>query len=74
MRQAIKYILYKSVLTKNINFKMFVGFMPEESPESSFKGETTFMFFVWKEFFTSAEFKTTSEETRWCERSFVLPV
>ncbi len=36
---------------------MYVGFMLEESPESSFKGETTFMFFVWKEFFTSARFK-----------------
>ncbi len=36
---------------------MFVGFMLEESPEISFKGETTFMFFVWKEFFTYARFK-----------------
>jgi len=51
---------------------MFVGFMLEESPESSFKGETTFIFFVWKEFFTAAEFKTTSEDTHWCERSYVL--
>ncbi len=31
--------------------KHFRGLQPEESPESSFKGETTFMFFMWKEFF-----------------------
>ncbi len=49
---------------------MFVGFMPEGSPESSFKGETTFMLFVWKEFFTYAQFKSTSEDTHWCERRF----
>ncbi len=48
--------------------------MIEESPESSFKGETTFMFFVWKEFFTAAEFESTSEDTHWCERSYVLSV
>jgi len=53
---------------------MFVGFMLEESPESSFKGETTFMFFVWKEFFASARFKSTSEDTHCCERSYVLSV
>ncbi len=53
---------------------MFVGFMLEESPESSFKGETTFMFFMWKEFFTAARFKSTSEETHWCERIYVLSV
>ncbi len=53
---------------------MFVGFMLEESPESSFKRETTFMFFMWNEFFTSAEFKSTSEDTQWCERSYVLSV
>ncbi len=51
---------------------MFVGFKPEEAPESSFKGETTFMLFVWKEFFNAAEFKSTSEDTHWCERIYVL--
>ncbi len=52
----------------------FDDFRPEEAPESSFKGETTFMLFVWKEFFTAAQFKSTSEDTHWCERSYVLSV
>ncbi len=54
--------------------KLFDDFRPEEAPESSFKGETTFMLFVWKEFFTAAQFKSTSEDTHWCERSYVLSV
>ncbi len=41
----------------NVGKNIFEGFKPEESPESSFKGETTFMFFMWKEFFTAAELK-----------------
>ncbi len=49
-----------------------VCFKPEEAPESSFKGETTFMFFMWKEFFMAEEFKMTSEDTHWCERIYVL--
>ncbi len=53
---------------------MFLGLKLGESPESSFKGEATFMLFVWKEFFTAAEFKSTSEDTHWCERSYVLSV
>ncbi len=51
---------------------IFDDFKPEESLESSFEGETTFMLFVWKEFFTAAEFKSTSEDTHWCERIYVL--
>ncbi len=43
-----------------------------EAPESSFEGETTFMFFMWKEFFRTVEFKSTSEDTHWCERIYVL--
>ncbi len=27
---------------------------------------------VWKEFFTTVQFKTTSEDTHWCERIYVL--
>ncbi len=29
-------------------------------------------FFMWKEFFTAAEFKSTSEDTHWCERICAL--
>ncbi len=43
--------------------KNFEIFTPEESPESSYKGETTFMSFVWKEFFTYTQFENTSENT-----------
>ncbi len=52
---------------------MFVGFKPEESPESSFKGETTFMFFVWKEFFTSAKIHTGVRDHMCfeCEKTFI---
>ncbi len=34
-----------------------MGFRPEAAPESSYKGEATFMSFVWKEFFTSTKFE-----------------
>ncbi len=42
------------------------------APEHSYEGETTFMFCMWKEFFISAKSKTTSEDTHWCERIYVL--
>ncbi len=51
---------------------IFVGFSPEAAPESSYKGEATFMSFVWKEFFTSTKFESTSENTHCCERVHVL--
>ncbi|XP_016109807.1 oocyte zinc finger protein XlCOF6-like [Sinocyclocheilus grahami] len=35
---------------------IFVGFKPAAAPENSYKRETTFMSFVWKEFFTSTSF------------------
>ncbi len=45
---------------------------PEETSESSYKGETIFMSFVWKEFFTSTDFESTSYNTYWCKRVHVL--
>ncbi len=52
--------------------KYFESFRPEETPESSYKGEATFMSFVWKEFFMFRNAKKTSENAYWCERSCVL--
>ncbi len=51
---------------------IFESFRTEAAPESSYKGEATFMSFVWKEFFITAKFENTSENTHWCERVHVL--
>ncbi len=53
---------------------IFKGFKPEDTPESSYKGEATFLSFVWKEFFMFTIFKNTSENTHCCERVHVLSV
>ncbi len=49
-----------------------VCFKSEEAPDSSFEGETIFMFFMWKEFFRPVEFKSSSEDTHWCEGIYVF--
>nr|AAH90457.1 Zgc:113336 [Danio rerio] len=52
----------------------FEGFKPEGPSQSSHKREAVFVFCVWKEFDTSAEFKKTPENSHWGERVRVLSV